>query len=203
MTKLNKSEVKRWQKDRGDYIHNIDYDLDSNSVVMDLGGYTGKWATVILEKYNPNIYILEPVPSFYKILQQEFLDNDRIKLLNAGISSENRTGVIFLNGDASSSSLKSGESVKVEFVTIDFVLNLWNIQEVDLMQINIEGEECLLLEDIIKKNLLRKFKNLQIQFHMVGDYYETRRNNIRQALLDNNFSLKFDYPFVWECWTRI
>ena len=53
----NNNEIKRWFADNGDYTHNITYDLNENSVVMDLGGFTGIWASQIIERYNPNVYI--------------------------------------------------------------------------------------------------------------------------------------------------
>ena len=53
--KLNKDEITKWFKDNGDYTHNLNYNLDENSVIMDLGGYTGVWAQQMIEKYNPNV----------------------------------------------------------------------------------------------------------------------------------------------------
>ena len=43
-------EIDKWFKDRGDHTHNITYDLNENSVVMDLGGYTGVWGQQIINK---------------------------------------------------------------------------------------------------------------------------------------------------------
>ena len=62
---LNQQEIRRWFSDRGDYTHNINYDLNEDSIVIDLGGYTGVWAQQIIDKYNPNMYILEPIEEFY------------------------------------------------------------------------------------------------------------------------------------------
>ena len=83
---LNKNEIGRWFRDRGDYTHNITYDLNEDSVVMDLGGYTGIWAQQIIKKYNPNFYIIEPLPEFYNILVDKFKENKKVNLLNVGAS---------------------------------------------------------------------------------------------------------------------
>ena len=34
----------KWEKDKGDEIIIIDYPLDSNSQVIELGGFTGVWS---------------------------------------------------------------------------------------------------------------------------------------------------------------
>jgi hypothetical protein len=54
---LNSNEIGRWFNDRGDYTHNITYDLNENSIIMDLGGYTGVWVQQMIEKYNPNFIV--------------------------------------------------------------------------------------------------------------------------------------------------
>jgi len=109
-------------------------------------------------------------------------------------------GLIYLNGDASSSNLTTGKPIDVEFCTIETILNRFNISEVDLIQINIEGDEYLLLEHMIETGTIKKFKNIQIQFHLGIENDAERRNKIREDLISNNFKIKFDYPFVWESW---
>jgi len=197
---LNKNEIGRWFKDRGDYTHNITYDLDENSNVIDLGGYTGVWANQILEKYNPNMYILEPIKEFHDGMVTRFKDKPNVHLLNVGAASENKTDKIYMSGDGTSSNLTDGESVDVEFNTIPDILKQWEIDKVDLIQINIEGDEYPLLEYMIKEDLLGHFKNIQVQFHLGIEGAEDRREAIRKAFIDKGFEINFDYPFVWESW---
>ena len=47
---LNNIEIQRWFRDKGDYTHKITYDLNEDSKVIDLGGYTGVWAQQIIDK---------------------------------------------------------------------------------------------------------------------------------------------------------
>jgi FkbM family methyltransferase len=198
---LNAQEITRWMRDRGDYTHNITYDLNEDSVVMDLGGYTGVWAQQIIDKYNPNIYILEPIREFHDGMVDKFKNNPKVKLLNAGISTENKTGVLYISGDGTSSNLKNGTTVEVEFNSIETVLNKWKLNSIDLLQINIEGDEYPLLENLLKTGTIKQFKNIQIQFHLGIENYVERRDSIREGLKNNGFKIKFDYPFVWESWT--
>ena len=76
------------------------------------------------------------------------------------------------------------------------------MSSVDLIQINIEGDEYPLLEYMITNNLLKHFNNIQVQFHLGIEGAEERRDLIRKSFIDNGFKVKFDYPFVWESWTK-
>lgn len=199
---LNIEEINKWFTDRGDYTHNITYDLNEDSIIMDLGGYTGVWAQQMIEKYNPYLYILEPVPNFYNGMVSKFSNNNKVKLLNVGISNEDKDGVIFMNGDATSSNLINGESINVKFNTIETILKKFKLESVDLIQINIEGDEYLLLENMLSTGFVNKFKNIQVQFHLGIQNDIERRNKIREGLALNGFKNNFDYPFVWESWGK-
>ena len=197
---LNSSEVQRWVRDNGDNTHNITYNLDENSVVMDLGGYTGVWAQQIIDKYNPNFYIIEPIPQFYDTLVNRFNLNHKVNILDMGISNEDKEGIIYLGGDGSSSNLKEGTPINVKFKTMTSLLSQWDLDTVDLLQINIEGDEYHLLEHMIGDGSIGRFKNIQVQFHYGIDNYIKRRNQIHEDLKNNGFIIKFNYPFVWESW---
>ena len=85
---------------------------------------------------------------------------------------------------------------------IDKILSDNNINQVDLLQINIEGDEYGLMEYMIESNTIDKFKNIQIQFHLGIDNDIERRNIIQKNLVSKGFKNKFDYPFVWESWEK-
>lgn len=196
------TEVKRWFFDRGDYTHNITYDLNENSNVLDLGAYTGVWAKQIIDKYNPNIYLVEPVPTFYNILTSKFSQNSKVKYLNCAAGVENKDSVVYLNGDGTSSKIQNSEKIEIKINTIEYILDYFNLSFLDLIQINIEGDEYALLENMISSGAINKFKNIQIQFHLGIEDAIERRNSIRNKLIENNFKINFDYPFVWESWCK-
>jgi len=199
---LNSNEIGRWFNDRGDYTHNITYDLNENSIIMNLSRYTGVWAQQMVEKYNPNVYILEPVHSFYDGMVSKFENNPKVRLLNVGVGIEDIDGVIYMGGDGTSSNLINENGINVKFNTIDTILNNFGLEYVDLIQINIEGDEYPLLENMILTGSINKFKNIQIQFHLGIDNNVDRRNKIQEGFIANGFKNNFDYPFVWESWGK-
>jgi hypothetical protein len=107
-----------------------------------------------------------------------------------------------MSGDGTSSNLANGESINVKFNTIDTIMEKWNLNEVDLIQINIEGDEYPLLEHMLETGSINKFKNIQVQFHLGIENDVERRNKIRDGLTKNGFKNNFDYPFVWESWGK-
>lgn len=198
----NNLEVSRWFADNGDNTHNLNYNLNENSIIIDLGGYTGVWAEQMIQKYNPNVYLVEPVTKFYEIMASKFSNNNKVHLMNVGIGTEDKDGIIFMGGDGTSSNLANGESINVRFNTINTVLEKWGLNEVDLIQINIEGDEYALLEQMLETGSINKFKNIQVQFHLGIENDVKRRDKIRNGLTENGFKIKFDYPFVWEAWGK-
>lgn len=119
---LNSNEIGRWFNDRGDYTHNITYDLNENSIIMDLGGYNGLWVQQMIEKYNPNVYILEPVPSFYDVMASKFKNEPKVRLLNVGVGIEDRDGIIYMGGDGTSTNLINGFKINFDY---PFVWESW------------------------------------------------------------------------------
>lgn len=200
--KLNSTSLTKWFADKGDYTHNITYDLNENSIIMDLGGYTGVWAQQMIDKYNPNVYIIEPIPQFYDTAKNKFIKNNKVRLMCVGVSQDKKEGVIYLSRDGSSANQKNGNPIKVKLKNMENILHEFKLEYVDLLQINIEGDEYSLLEDMLKTGLINKFKNIQVQFHLGVDNDIDRREKIREGLIENNFKIKFDYPFVWESWTK-
>jgi FkbM family methyltransferase len=133
----------------------------------------------------------------------KFSNNSKVKLLNVGVNATDMSGTIFMSNDGTSSNLDSGESIQVNFNTIETILKTFKLNEVDLLQINIEGDEYPVLENMLQTGSINKFKNIQIQFHLGITNDNERRDKIRAGLLNNNFKIKFEYPFVWESWTKI
>lgn len=197
---LNKQSNIKWFQDDCNNTHALNYDISENSTVVDLGGFHGLWADMIIAKYNPYVVLVEPIPQFFEFLKEKFKNNPKVSVLNYGVSTSNRKDILYLNGDGTSKFINTAKAVDVEFITIVELLTKINKTSVDLMQINIEGEEFPLLEKMIEDGSILFFKNIQIQYHSYIENCISRRVLI-QNKMSEYFDKKYDYPFVFEGWS--
>lgn len=203
MLELNLSIIESWKSCDGDNTNLINYDLNQGSKILELGGYNGTWVRKMISRYDPFVFVIEPIPAFFQNIKNEFSENPKFKILNVGVSCESRDGVMYLDNDSTTEHVSNDSPINVRFETMSNILEKFGIEDVDLLQINIEGSEYDLLEDLIKTGTINKFKNIQVQFHMGMDNYDVRRDLIHANLKENGFAKKFDYPFIWEGWSKM
>ena len=53
-----KKELKRWFNDNGPTKYRYGYNLNSDSIVFDVGAYRGEFARKIIRKFNCNVYMV-------------------------------------------------------------------------------------------------------------------------------------------------
>jgi FkbM family methyltransferase len=189
----------RWFADSGDRTLRLDYDLDGNSLVFDLGGYVGQWTSDIYSMYRCTIHVFEPVAEYAEGIRRRFSRNADIHLHQFGLAGCSQIASIGLDRDGSSI-LKPGRMVEeIELVRASDFLEQNAIGQIDLMKINIEGAEYDLLEHLIQFGVVLRIKNIQVQFHDFVPDAERRMRRI-QADLARTHELTYQYPFVWENW---
>jgi FkbM family methyltransferase len=188
-----------WFADNGDRTLRLDYELDDNSLVFDLGGYMGQWTSDIYSMYRPKIHVFEPVAEFAESIRRRFSKNGDIQVHQFGLAGCSQVAKIGLDGDGSSI-LRPGRKVEeIELVRASDFLEQNSIHRIDLMKINIEGAEYDLLEHLIQFGIVLRIKNIQIQFHDFVPEAERRMRGI-QADLAHTHELTYQYRFVWENW---
>ena len=198
--KLQKERCKPWFEVNGDETLRLDYPLDENAVVLDLGGFKGEFAEKIFDKYQSNIHVFEPVKSFYDIIEGKFSDNAKVSVYHYGLSDADKELHISSTGDASSVFIASKDSEKVQLKSILDFITEQKLEHVDLIKINIEGGEYEVLEALLADNRVTMFQNLQIQFHdFIIENARERMENI-QKQLSKTHELTYQYDFVWENW---
>jgi FkbM family methyltransferase len=191
----------QWQEARGDKTLRLDYELGCHSLVLDVGGYEGQWASDIFARYLCRIHVFEPVPDFADAIQRRFAANSAIKLHRAALGAVAGEAEISVSGDGSSLYLPADNEVPVRVTTLEEIIASEDIDDIALMKINIEGAEYDLLDHLIATGLIRRIANLQVQFHDFIPDAESRRQDI-QSRLGESHKLVYEYPFVWEGWER-
>jgi FkbM family methyltransferase len=198
----NWKNIQDWLYKKGDDTYRIEYPLNPNSIVFDVGGYIGDWAEKIYNKYECNVYVFEPVEEFYLLLLEKFKDFPKIKIYNIAVSDFDGDSNIYLDGDASSQDdyLKSS-AIPIKVRSIDSVIKDLNPSHIDLIKLNIEGDEYPLLLSMIQNNILNIATNYQIQFHTFVKNHGIMKKKIAKEL-EKSHTKKYDFPYVWEGWTK-
>ncbi len=193
------SRVIPWVAVNGEEAHKYNYKLSKDSVVFDIGGYTGEWAERIANQYDCVIYSFEPVKKYYDEIKARLRTNKKAKIFHFGLAGNDRTDHIDIDGLASST-FKAGNAA--EQIEIKDITNHVQDLQIDLMKMNIEGGEYEILERLIETGKINNIKNLAIQFHdFAPDAIEHRKR--LQLQLSKTHTLTYNYPFVWENWERL
>jgi FkbM family methyltransferase len=177
------------------------FELRKNPIIFDCGGYQGQWAGLARHYYpDSTIYVFEPVKQFYNDIVALHSNDKNIKVFNFAVSAKTGKSTINMSADGSSMHSQSPHTEEIETKDILEFLFENQIARVDLIKINIEGEEYPLLEYLVDTDELTMFENFCIQFHrFVPDYEERRKNIIEKAKAFYNRTI--NYEMIFECWS--
>lgn len=195
--------LKKWIEADGDSTLSLDYPLTDDSIVFDVGGLRGDWTAALLSRVSlivPTIYIFEPVPRLYDCICDRFREQPKVIPIGEALSDTSGEAMMTDDEEASSLHLAMADT-RVLTRDVEEFLELYQIQNVDLASINIEGHEFPLLNRMIDSGAVKKFDNIQIQFHAFYPNADVLRQEI-QAKLSETHDCRFCYPFVWESWKR-
>jgi FkbM family methyltransferase len=193
--------VRKWYAEGGDQAMRFEYDLDRSSLVFDLGGYEGQWASDLYSRYRCKVLVFEPVAGFAEQIAARFRRNDDIRVFPFGLGASSRTETIHLRGASSSTFRKDSAVETMEIRDIGEWLPVQDIGSIQLMKINIEGGEYELLERMIETGAVALVDDIQVQFHNVAHDSAQRMEHLQKKLSETH-SPTYQYRFVWENWTR-
>jgi FkbM family methyltransferase len=191
--------VAKWLTHNGDNTLRLDYDLNKQSVVFDLGGYHGQWSSDIYSKYLCTIFIFEPYVPYFDLIKTRFEKNSDINVFDFGLASKNQEIEIYFDQDSTSIIKKTSKGSRIKLNSFLSFVQDRNIGFIDLIKINIEGAEFDLLEHICDSGFQSNIKNLQIQFHDFFPDSDSKVKLIRERLSETH-KPTFIFDFVWENW---
>ncbi|PHI20724.1 FkbM family methyltransferase [Lewinellaceae bacterium SD302] len=174
-------------------------ELTPRSIVLDLGGYEGQWASDIYAEHLCEIHVFEPLPDYAAAIERRFRNNEAVKVYAYGLGARDEQLEFAVAGDSTSVFGEGTNKVAVDIKNIDAFLAGQHIDVIDLLKINIEGGEYELLEHLLDQGLVRRINNLQIQFHNFVPNAEVRMKNIQDRLAETH-ATTYLYPFFWENW---
>ena len=199
-----KDSFASFKRDDPNDMKRLLYPLNPNSLVVDVGGFTGDWAARIYCLYSCYIDIYEPHPELAIKCTMNFSGNQKVTTFPYGLGGS--TGSLEFYGDNMNASIYKKDTQSVIVVPIkkasDIFKEKYSNEHIDLLKINIEGAEYDMLPDLIENFDMTKITNIQIQFHSVVPDYDKRRDDIRNAL-SKTHTMTWNYDYIFENWTII
>jgi FkbM family methyltransferase len=196
----SKEEHARYKREDPTEEHRVDYSLNENSLVVDVGGLTGDWAIRIYCRHSCHIDIYEPHPVLVNKARINFEGNDKVKVYGVGLGGED--GILTLYGDSYNASIfknATGGEIKVRIIKASEAFKQYT--HIDLLKINVEGAEYEIMNDLLNNYDMRKIENLQIQFHGNVPGYAGKREIIRRGLKKTHH-MTWNYEYIFENWAR-
>ncbi len=138
--------------------------LLANGVVLDLGANQGEFSTEIVKSFGKRCVALEPVPDLFGKLPVI----NGVKWIKAALADQDGILKIFLHTDRCASFMDAGRSnqpfIEARAISLPTLFVEENIREIDLLKIDIEGEEVPILEKIKLEDLVC-VNQITIEFH--------------------------------------
>lgn len=198
---LQDCRVLEWVAVDGDQTLRLDYDLNPESVVLDLGAYRGDFASEILSRYGAHLYLFEPVPAFVAHIRKRFEGMNNVTVLPYALGAEEGEVVLSLDADATSGFKSGSVNVAVQVKPICDVLGELGLKRIDLLKINVEGAEYDILKALVENGRVADIQDIQVQFHDFVDDAEEQLRNIRGHLMKTHY-VTYAHNYVWENWRR-
>jgi FkbM family methyltransferase len=176
-----------------------EYDLDHNSIVIDCGGFEGRFTQGINERYHCLIHVMEPVPVFHAAIAKRFAGNMNIFVHLAGIAAETRMATFKIKGDMTGENADQGEEVEVQLTGVRDLVNYFGPRKISLIKLNIESAEFEVIEKLLDSGDIIQFENIQVQWHPLVPDYQARYDSIQERLKATH-ELTFDHGWVWQNW---
>lgn len=181
----------------------VTYPLDSESLVVDVGGYTGDWAMRIYALYSCYLDIYEAHPVLAAKTAANFGDNKKVRVMRYGLGNTDCT--IKLYGDGMNASYFANSTGTIHEVEIKKASNVFNElygnRHIDLLKVNVEGAEYDIFPDLLANFDMAKVGNVLIQFHRNVAGHEQKRAEIC-AVLEKTHKRDWNYDYIFESWSR-
>lgn len=172
----------------------LDWPLTAESVVVEVGGYKGRWALQIAARYQPRLFVFEPQPWAYDVCKAAL--GDSATVLNYGLGDQDRVATMSKwETDGGTLMLTTDTTNQVRLREISTIFKQLEITHIDLLLMNIEGYEHTLLPHMLDQGIYPD--RLMVQMHdFAGD------SAVMRARLARIYRLLWDYGDVLTAWER-
>ena len=175
----------------------IDWPLTQDSIVVEVGGYTGRWALQIAERYHPRLFVFEPQPWAADVCRKAL--GEAATVLSYGLGSA--TAMLSMGEWETDgcSFIKEG-TTSAWMHEVGAAFRELAIAHIDLMLMNIEGYEYTLIPHMLDHGILPR--RLMVQFHPFTDEQKAIQAQIYERLAALGYTIPWSYGVIltaWEC----
>ncbi len=195
---------------------------NQKAVLFDIGANEGKFTTLLIELFpDAIIYCFEPHPGNFSNLKKNLADRERVKLYNLAVSDKSELAEIFdyegsngtthacMNSEAFTGVHRSQFiSHQVKCTTLDEFVEKENIQKIDFVKIDVEGNELKVLNGAKKCLENGKIRALQFEFTQLNvfnrvffkDFYDllSEKYILARLMPDGLLMIKEYNPTIME-----
>lgn len=175
-------------------------EIKDKRVVL-LGGYLGESTEHYLNLEAKEIVVFEPIEEYFEQLEKRFAGNPRVQLVKEAAWIKNEKLTFSMDGDGTGLSGKSDKSIQVKGMSLSDWLKTNSRGENFFMEMNIEGSEYPILDDLISTGAFAVIETLLVQFHDFTQDSEFQRAELRQKIRASHSEV-FNYPWIWEKWSK-
>ena len=184
-----------------------------------IGAHSGLYLKDLVNEYqNKNILLVEPVPYNYEVLDSEYKNDSKITICKNAIIDKSKKDFFYyvkkesitklgkhwasqigsfdknhiLNHKNKRFDIKEDdiETIQIEFITFDDLIQKYSIKSIDKLQIDVEGAEYKIMNSIN----FQKIEINKILFeskHFDGTFIEGKKlQDIQQKLKSNGYKLQ-------------
>jgi FkbM family methyltransferase len=174
-------------------------DITRKSVVVDVGGYKGRWALQMEERYQPRLYVFEPQPWAAAVCQAVLGERANVYPYALGVEDSQAPmgawetdGCSLLRGD------HTGEPVPIR--EMGAALRELGITQIDLLMMNCEGYEFLLIPHMLQERIFPR--RILVQFHLVNPGFAEAFERIKNRMKRAGYRVILNYGLTLMGWER-
>jgi FkbM family methyltransferase len=161
------------------------FDIEEGDVVVDVGFNYGIFSLFALYNKASKIYGFEPNIDIYNTIKNIYPEPDRVEIYNYAVSDKNKKMTFYSTPDTVASTMsfsKDGcKEYEVQCINLsDFIIE-YNIEKIDFLKIDCEGEEYnvnIIINKLEKNNFTWRFSHNVDYNSDVGLIYAQKNVNI-------------------------
>lgn len=187
-----------WLQVRGDDTLALDWPLTAESHVWEIGGFEGRWAGQMAEKFDCHIDIFEPQIWAVERLHEKFKGNPKVITRPYGLWVDDGYFPLskYFTDGASLMETKDPNETRLEtrlehFKYYGKVIDAF-VPPIDVGLMNIEGAEYYLIPAMVANGKMERFEHFWCQFHTAFEMYAGQTDKIYE-------NMSHTHDLLWDC----